>query len=526
MNKNTYSNKDNAIFIFFIILFLLISYGWSLVTQWREDQSLNILLSLFYSIDQTPVGLLSSKGIYNPNGMLLFGKIFSGVKNLTTISFILHLIQFISIGYLCRSIFHNDKKWKIAWIFLIFLLSLRATAGEFWNNWILISFNSLFIGSIFSYLRSPKLIYLPLWAFCIFITPALYLAGLLNAVAYSIVILMAFIFKRPKISKVDTTLGLTLTVLVTSFLTYYIWVPFFTTVPISKLASVSNTPTLVKIGNFLLGILLLPKTIFWHIIHRGHKFTFHHAVQFIGFWAKQIEFLIDILMKGLTIYFTFKYFKNFKLLFYKHQKILILFVFNLSIILLSPLLGGPSFAKAERAEMLFQVLPSTLILFYLMMEKSKPSQKLKSITNRILLTIFLLSIISNVVTIKSSLDYVGPVSDADVPTKYKEEVIEEIISRSQNELHINFDVDGLWSSLPQMNKASIPGFPEPYRVGVFFDVLLKMRKISYETFDTSCLQRAQSFYVIRYKEDSTYDCPNYKSEAISIGNYKILEFKK
>ncbi len=56
------------LFVALISLALVDRYLWSLVAQWREDQSTIIWIASTFPISEWYTGLISSKGIPNPNG--------------------------------------------------------------------------------------------------------------------------------------------------------------------------------------------------------------------------------------------------------------------------------------------------------------------------------------------------------------------------------------------------------------------------------------------------------------------------
>ena len=89
------NNKKNIIFIGFSSLIVIYRYFWSTISQWREDQSTNIWLALTETLSTTPVGLLSSKDIPVPNGMVIFGKFFNLIDNLLIATILFSLIHIL-----------------------------------------------------------------------------------------------------------------------------------------------------------------------------------------------------------------------------------------------------------------------------------------------------------------------------------------------------------------------------------------------------------------------------------------------
>src|SRR5215471_14970023 len=92
------SRRTKKIIFFVIIVFCAVlilndRYYWAQIAQWREDQATNLWLGYTVKIGHMPVGLISSKDIPNPNGMLLLGSFLSFLPSLLSISFFLSLAQ-------------------------------------------------------------------------------------------------------------------------------------------------------------------------------------------------------------------------------------------------------------------------------------------------------------------------------------------------------------------------------------------------------------------------------------------------
>ena len=89
MNFKYKAELRNIIVLAFLIY---LRYKWSTISQWREDSATNIWLAYTKNLSELPVGLLSSKMIPTPNGIILFGKIFTVFKSLLHLTFFLHLV--------------------------------------------------------------------------------------------------------------------------------------------------------------------------------------------------------------------------------------------------------------------------------------------------------------------------------------------------------------------------------------------------------------------------------------------------
>ena len=81
-------------------------YYWSTVSQWREDQATNIWLAYTKNISDIPVGLLSSKMIPTPNGIIIYGKI---LGNLPPIALWESISSAYYYSYKALALFYPDQ---------------------------------------------------------------------------------------------------------------------------------------------------------------------------------------------------------------------------------------------------------------------------------------------------------------------------------------------------------------------------------------------------------------------------------
>ena len=129
-------NKLNIQYMSVFLLLVIYRYFWSLISQWREDQSTTIWLSSTESILSTPVGLLSSKGIPNLNGMIIFSKIFYFVDSLLLTTLLLSLIQIFCFYILIKQL-RISEGMKISLFILLSSSTLISSSSiELWNNWV------------------------------------------------------------------------------------------------------------------------------------------------------------------------------------------------------------------------------------------------------------------------------------------------------------------------------------------------------------------------------------------------------
>ena len=121
--------------IIFLALLIYLRYKWSTISQWREDSATNIWLAYTKSFSEHPVGLLSSKMIPTPNGLIIFGKVFTIFKSLLHATIFLSLLQISLFYLLSKEISSNKNLNNFLFLLLSFSTIMSSSSVEFWNNW-------------------------------------------------------------------------------------------------------------------------------------------------------------------------------------------------------------------------------------------------------------------------------------------------------------------------------------------------------------------------------------------------------
>ena len=153
--KNIFK-KENFFYFVSLPILLVIRYQWTMVSQFREDQSTNLWLAYKYNIFDTPVGLLSSKMIPQPNGMIIFGKILTIFNSALSSTLFYSLLQVFLFYFLVKEIIDRPELQKFFFSLLSMSMLMGSSSVEFWNQWTLIHINTLFFIFFFKYLNSPS----------------------------------------------------------------------------------------------------------------------------------------------------------------------------------------------------------------------------------------------------------------------------------------------------------------------------------------------------------------------------------
>ena len=219
-------NKDKIQYFLFTLSIIVFRYYWSLISQWREDQSTNLWIAYTSEINQIPVGLLSSKDIATPNFIILIGKILNIFDNILLITITISLLQIFFFYLLVKQLpIEKDRKYFLI-IILSFSTLLSASSIEFWNNWILISLNSLFFYFYIKYLNSRKILLIPILFVVATLPFAVYLAGLVNTITFCLLIIFE-IFRTKDFVRSRFLYQKCIFILASiSLYIYYVWIPF------------------------------------------------------------------------------------------------------------------------------------------------------------------------------------------------------------------------------------------------------------------------------------------------------------
>ena len=186
-----------------LLVFIVVDRGyWATVSQWREDQATNLWLGYTRSPISLPVGLISSiNDLPNANGMPLVGELLSRLPNLWSVSTFLGTWRRILVLWVSWLLAGPGRRFFLLALPALASVILGGSSVEFWNQWVMTSLNLLFFGLFILYIRGPSIWKLLLLIVPMLAAPALYLAGLDNAILFFLLTLAAAIYKRPQASR-------------------------------------------------------------------------------------------------------------------------------------------------------------------------------------------------------------------------------------------------------------------------------------------------------------------------------------
>ena len=243
--KNFLTKEKEKFFLLFGILLLIIyKYLWSAIgASWREDEATVIWIANNFSILDTPLGLVSSVGIPNPNLLVLISKPFTIFNSLIQVSTVFALLNIIFIYFALK-----DKQKGYRNFLLIFLIGFSSyisqSSLEPWGQSFLIITNSVFIYVLFGFVIEKKYYLFPLFPVVILIPSSIYLGGLTNSVVYSLFFLFFSIIYIKQIKKYFSSNRINIASFISCFLLLrFTWIPFFKKVNLNSISEVSNSWT-------------------------------------------------------------------------------------------------------------------------------------------------------------------------------------------------------------------------------------------------------------------------------------------
>lgn len=421
---------------------------WAEVAQWREDQSCNLWIGYSQDPLKMPVGLISSVGTPNPNGMPLLAVPLSRLPNLWAISAVIGVLQGLLVLWVCWLITGPGALFFVIALPSLCSILLRATSVEFWNQWMMTSFNLLFFGLWIAYVRrrSPVLAALAIWP--MLYAPAAYLAGLLNAVVYFGFMLVAVLLRPPQLTlRRSISAGLVALALLGSALALT-WVPYAEAM---SSADQHMPEPAVKFGwkrvfNAVEAGLQVPRWSLTHFHSRAEASFLHGSPRILGksithemrrasklLYAQCIVFMIAA---SIALVGWCRPRRRFDTFFVEGRALqgrlaLACLGFVAAAHVTSPLLGGPDWVSGSRPDQQVQLLPFLMFAWFLFpFTVNLPAWcrwPLQGTTAALAVGFSALSLVIGLQIVDKHLAYRGDVlTDADVPLQHQRSAMEFI----------------------------------------------------------------------------------------------------
>lgn len=559
---------NNKIFFSLIILIYSIYERslWTNIMQWQVDQATTMWIGLKYSISNLSVGLVSSKGIPNPNGMMYLSKLLSKLPGLWSAGYALSLFQLFLIfllGYFLSKF--NKKLFYLVILVLILSISLRSTSTHLVNQWILTLVNFLFFILISIYLNKPKLENLATLYVPILIAPSIYLAGIANALSFVVCIIFIIVIFPPEITRKQVFRSFFFISLISLIFFFSVWLPYIKTISHNEIELFNeNVAQFEKIKSMFKTILNFP---YWSIfysaadlsgtfIHNGLQNTvspfwsiFHFDEQqrsILNKWydgplshnsikllkTNSLVLTIQAIISSIILIVLATHFKFKNLIKNKNKKIMIfiitLYLFVFVTLIIGSYLGSPNWVEGERLDMQVHLFPFLLLFWFLIpwfINIPKIFNKYLRLVSGLLLFIFICTnILSGYFVITDHTNYKGNkiISDADVPLIQKQRVVEFIVndwkknSEKENIQIGYFFSDKRWNWVDKFGEKYEKYYPNIYTRGREYDYIL-LRSYG--------LNNSQEGIQHRNKLNNQYII-NYAGAGIPLKKNKILATKQ
>ena len=539
------NNRTRLTKLFIGLLFLVyFKYSWSQLSIWREDESITLWLALVNNLFDSPFGNVSSTGLPNPNLSIVLSKFLIIFDSLSTVSFVIALIQMLIIYY---AFYSKNYDYNLVLIsFIGFSFYLTYLTSSIWYQFMITSINALFLKTIFDYVFEKK--YYLFWYFpLVSVLPAsLYLGGLSNSILFSVFFFFVIILKIKSFkSNFSNKKHFFVSMSLFASLLFITWYQYFTNLDFEslKIQSGSQLFPYSRIRDYLyVGFQYVKETpqFFMDIFSSTDSiyFLFTYSDKLTEKTSKLIDLLLIshkllnaisvlILFGSLILLFTsFKEKINNELV-YKNVFVLI-YIFSFTII--TPLLGGRQFLQFDI--MALSVFASTYICFIFIWVSLPFIFKELKLLNFILKAILYTFIFLNILTsfyLRS--DYLNTqssfLSEADESPIYKQEIVDFIATKTNKEVSIYYDLGGgIYNWIPEFNEKnySTDYYLNSFSLGRDFDYLLK-KKFNIDNSQEGNLYRVfqDTDFYISYNFEEFPNNIYEKYKHYQFGNFRITE---
>ena len=543
LNKNLY--QISSVFSIVILLVLIERIFWTDVSTWGLDQTTHIWVGNLYSINDMPVGNISSRYLPNPNGLMIIGKLLSFFPNLKFVSIFLTLFQSALLYSIYLSI-PSSKRLDFRLFFLAIFSSIYLinASVEFWGQYLVLNINILFIYwviNLVSYKNPNSFSFL---SFLILLVSSFYLNGIITG---GIIFITGVYFLRSLISYSKETLlnQLAYTLPLVIIFIYFVWIPYFSEVSLNDFLNFERTHTDPWYIILFDSLIRFPINFLfqWAEVdsYKASLLMFAEPNNILSTRSRYLQFtnlslhaLFGLSFLMQIIYVFIKKIKtnedNFKQIF----KILVFFIF--SSYLIFPLLGSFKLGNNENPSLSLQYYPIYLLIIFLFPLMFKSETNFKNIflpINKFLFSVFIilnLSLSHSVFTDHINYDDFR-ITNADVPYPNKIEAIEFIVQdwskfSDSNEIPIYYDFDkvNFYSWITEFGFYITEWYEAPFTLGREYDYELLKRFGFYNSQEGIQVRSIEkSKYIISYFALEPPDLKDFNEEHYKIGRLRVTK---
>ena len=457
---------------------------WAQIAQWREDQAASLWLGYTVGILHMPVGLISSRYIPNPNGMILLGSLLSVLPSLLSVSLFLGLLQALLVVLVAWKA--SAKSWQYFALAALPTLSsviLRSSSVELWNQYVILLVNIFFLFWALRYLEKPSLWNLPPIVILIVLAPSLYLAGAVNAVVMVLLTLGMLLYKQHEWKHILPVAAITAIIVAVSYAVT--WRPYFQSVSLGQLLEIDKVHP---------GPVAAFRTLWESVFGIPIYGTFQWADQ--SFFTRAIKHADGAILAAPTkvllrmvgrIYllqaifaFAAALYVIYRLIVYGRSqtannqalnvpalRLVILSILFISLsFTISAWMGGPNWLDGERPDQIVQFLPMFLFFIFLLpvlvQIGGRSGRVIKGISYFLLALFVAINLLCGFMIVRDHLQYRGnALTEADVPLVDKELALKYIASdwshfSTSDRIPVDYDIDrGIWENVSSSEPARI-----------------------------------------------------------------------
>jgi hypothetical protein len=525
----TYLAKPPARKILFVFLLCLLfglvildRAAWASVSQWREDQATNLWLGYTRNPLELPVGLISSVDIPNPNGLPLLAIPLSRLPGLLAISTFVGTVQAALILWIVWLVFGLTRPALITLGPLLSSVFLGAISVEFWGQWLMVSVDLLFFGLALSYLRRPSVKLLPLMLLVVLLAPALYLAGIVNALVFALIFLLLVLIKRPQGSLTGWILGAAASLGILLASLALTWLPYLRTVGGGQIAAIftGKSSWAGKLSASWHAILRFPRwsVLQWTqetlapIYQSSSKILPDSATSLLASlgafqWAAVLLALASLAWFLVSLQSSPGAADSRSPASLPMAAWIIALAFSLLACALSPLLGGRDWTRSKRPDQSIQILPFLLFLWFSapFVFQRASGRFFGWAAAALSFLVVGANLILGYQVIASHLNYHGDyLSEADVPLVQKIRAIDYIAqdwlaSSESRTIPVYYDLEGQWPWINDMGRGMNQWYPAPMTVGRSFDYqLLRKYGLTNSQEGVQIRSQDQAVYTVAY----------------------------
>ena len=507
---------------------------WAGVAQWREDQATNLWLGLQFFSRWTPVGLISSSSVPNPNGMPLLGAFLCRLPGLFEVSVAIGCLQAACAVWCFRELRRRYPLPALLCLPLLTAIPLRGSSVEFVNQWMLTSLNLAFLALLLRDSRRPAVWHQVGAAAAVLLAPALYLAGVVNAVVFLVLWLGPPQLRRARRDAGVTRRSWAPCLVVAALFFAVVWLPY---VLESGRLDLDAAPTRSAASGVLNAVSvapLLPLALLRWSLEDGGFSMFSDPRILSPLSARLMEWARALWVAQWCVASSAT-----ALAFLRERRpgqarvaggVPLLLGFIGLACVTAPLIRGPAWHRAERLDQTLQFLPLLLALSFGTPWWLRPANGWARRSTLVLAVAYsLVNAIAGVLVVNSHLAYRGPViNSADVPLRDVERVARWIAADSnatsaKREVRVAYALaSGIWSWLPEFGPRLDPWYPGAMSVGRGFDYELARRHGLVNALEHSRARAPlEARYVVHYGFEPLAPCWPAPLRQVELGRLKV-----